>query len=371
MSTSAEFEIFLSATPGLEAPLCAEAIARSFKAPKTVPGGVTIKGRWLDVWRANLELRGAGHVLARVATFPVIHLSQLDKRARKLAWGKVLRRDVPFRVEASCKASKIYHSGAAAERIERAISEELGASPSPDAIVCIKARIERNICTIAVDTSGESLHKRGFKEAVAKAPMRETMAAMFLRQCGYDGCEPVLDPMCGSGTFVIEAAEIAGGLKPGRGRRFAFEHLANFDQKAWAEMRQSGGIAPITVRLYGSDLDMGAVRMSCANAERAGVGDITNFSQCSVEDLTAPPGPPGLVIVNPPYGDRIGDKRKLQALYRSLGAALLSRFPGWRVGLVTSEAALAEATGLPFSAPSQPVLHGGLRIWLFQTAPLA
>jgi putative N6-adenine-specific DNA methylase len=371
MSTSAEFEIFLSATPGLEAALCAEAIARSFKTPKTVPGGVTIKGRWLDVWRANLELRGAGHVLARIATFPVIHLSQLDKRAHKVAWGSVLRRDVPFRVEASCKASKIYHSGAAAERIERAISDELGASSSPDAIVCVKARIEGNICTIAVDTSGESLHKRGFKEAVAKAPMRETMAAMFLRQCAYDGREPVLDPMCGSGTFVIEAAEIAAGLKPGRARRFAFEHLASFDPKAWAEMREPSGAAPTTLRLYGSDYDAGAVRMSRANAERAGVGDITDFRQCSVEELTAPVGPPGLVVVNPPYGDRIGDKRKLQALYRSLGATLLSRFPGWRVGLVTNEASLAQATGLPFVPASPPVLHGGLRIMLFQTRPLA
>jgi len=371
MSTSAEFEIFLSAAPGLEAALCAEALARSFKAPRAVPGGVTIKGRWPDVWRANLELRGAGHVLARIAAFPVSHLSQLDKRARKVAWDKVLRADVPFRVEASCKASKIYHSGAAVERIERAISKEFGAASSPDAVVCLKARIERNVCTIAVDTSGESLHKRGFKEAVAKAPMRETMAALFLRQCGYDGTEPVLDPMCGSGTFVIEAAEIAAGLKPGRTRHFAFEHLVTFDPKAWTQMREDNDTVSTALRFYGSDRDAGAIRMSRANAERAGVGNQIDFSQCLVEDLTAPVGPPGLVIVNPPYGDRVGDRRQLQMLYRSLGGTLLSRFSGWRVGLVTSEVALAKTTGLPFAQPSPPVLHGGLRIMLFQTEPLA
>ncbi len=326
--------------------------------------------RWPDVWRANLEIRGASRILARVATFRAVHLSQLDKRARKVPWGNVLARSVPFRVEASCKASRIYHSGAAAQRIERAISEELGAPLSPEAEVCIKVRIENDLCTVAVDTSGEPLHKRGFKEAVAKAPMRETMAALFLRQCGYDGSEPVLDPMCGSGTFVIEAAEIAAGLQPGRSRHFAFEHLATFDQTAWTAMRASQRGATPTIRFYGSDRDAGAIRMSRANAERAGVTALTEFKQASVEELTAPTGPPGLVVVNPPYGDRIGDRKVLQSLYRTLGTTLSSRFAGWRVGLVTNDAALAKATGLPFLAPSPPVLHGGLRVELFQTGAL-
>jgi putative N6-adenine-specific DNA methylase len=365
-----DFEIFLVATPGLEGPLCAEARATGFKA-KTVPGGVTLKGGWPDVWRANLELRGPSRIIARLGAFRAIHLSQLDKRARQFAWADVLRRDVPFRVEASCKSSKIYHSGAAAQRIERAITEELGAPVSPEADVCIKARIEDNLCSIGIDTSGEPLHKRGHKQAVAKAPMRETMAALFLRQCGFDGMETVVDPMCGSGTFVIEAAEIAAGLKPGRSRHFAFEQLATFDAAAWAEMRATAS-APTTptVRFYGSDHDAGAIRMSRANAERAGVADITAFQERAVEDLVAPAGPPGLIIVNPPYGDRIGDKARLKALYRSLGQALLTRFTGWRVGLITNETSLAAATGLPFSLSAEPVLHGGLRITLFRTGPL-
>ena len=370
MSTSAEFEIFLTATPGLEAALCAEAKACGFKAARQVVGGVAVKGRWPEVWRANLEMRGAGQVLARFAQFRAIHLSQLDKRARKVPWGDILRRDVPVRVEATCKASKIYHSGAAAQRIERAIVEELGAPLSPEAEVCIKARIESDLCTIAVDTSGVPLHKRGFKEAVAKAPMRETMAALLLRQCGYDRSEPVLDPMCGSGTFVIEAAEIAAGLKPGRSRHFAFEHLATFDADAWTAMRAPTARLEPVVRFYGSDRDAGAIRMSSANAERAGVAELIEFRQLTVEELDAPAGPPGLVIINPPYGDRIGDSRDLQSLYRALGTALSSRFAGWRVGLVTNEAALAQATRLPFAPPSPPILHGGIRIMLFQTGAL-
>jgi putative N6-adenine-specific DNA methylase len=364
-----EFEIFLVAVPGLEGPLCAEARSHGFKA-KTVAGGVTIKGGWPDVWRANLELRGPSRILARIDEFRVVHLAKLDTRARQVPWSTILRRDVPVRVEASCRSSRIYHSGAAAERITRAIETELGAPISNEADVVIKARIESDVCTIAVDTSGELLHKRGHKEAVAKAPMRETMASLFLRQCGYTGREPVVDPMCGSGTFVIEAAEIAAGLKPGRSRSFAFEKLVTFDAAAWDNMRIAGATPTPTLRFYGRDRDPGAIRMSRANAERAGVAAFTDFCETSIEDLTAPKGPPGLVIVNPPYGDRLGETNKLRSLYRALGHTLLTRFPGWRIGLVTSDDNLATATGLPFSLAAEPVLHGGLRIKLYRTAAL-
>ncbi len=372
MNAGSDFEIFLVTAPGLESALCAEARAKGFKEPAATLGGVTIKGGWPEVWRANLEIRGAVRVLARIASFRAFHLAQLDKRARKVAWGEILRADVPFRVEASCKHSKIYHDRAAAQRIQNAIRDQLGAPVSPEDAILIKARIDDDLCTISVDSSGESLHKRGHKEEVAKAPMRETMAALFLRQCGYDGTEPVVDPMCGSGTFVIEAAEIAAGLKPGRSRHFAFEQLASFDAAAWQRLCGSGdgrGDLP-AVRFHGSDHDAGAVRMSRANAERAGVAAITEFKQQTVSELTAPGGPPGLVIANPPYGARVGDKKHLHALYRTLGQTLRARFTGWRVGIVTNEAALAEATGLPFAPPAGPVSHGGLRVTMFQTGPL-
>lgn len=369
MTNSSDFEIFLVAVPGLEGPLCAEARAHGFRA-KTVPGGVTLTGNWPDVWRANLELRGPSRILARLDEFRVVHLAKLDARARQVPWRSVLRQDVPVRVEASCKASRIYHSGAVAERIARALTSEVGAPISDDATVVIKARIDNDLCTIAIDTSGEPLHKRGHKVAVAKAPMRETMAALFLRQCGYSGREPVLDPMCGSGTFIIEAAEIAAGLRPGRSRTFAFEHLATFNPEVWQIMRETGAPQTPQVRFHGSDNDPGAIRMSRANAERAGVSGFTEFTLTSIENLYAPEGPPGLVVVNPPYGDRIGDMRSLRPLYQTLGHTLLTRFSGWRCGLITSNLELADATGLPFTLTAEPVLHGGLRITLFRTAAL-
>ncbi|MEO1640905.1 MAG: class I SAM-dependent RNA methyltransferase [Pseudomonadota bacterium] len=365
------FEIFLVGTPGLEDMLLAEVREHAFTDPRQVPGGVLITGGWTDVWRANLVLRGATRVLARIGSFMAFHLAQLDKRARKFPWGDVLRADVPVRVEvATSRKSKIYHAGAATQRVENALKEVHGMTIAADAPVTVKLRIDDNRVTISVDTSGESLHKRGHKEAVGKAPMRETLAALMLHRCGYDGAEPVLDPMCGSGTFVIEAAEIASGLHPGRSREFAFQHLASFDPIGWEELRAPPSTGAPPARFYGSDRDAGAIRMATANAERAGVSQLTDFATHPFSDVTRPDGPPGLIICNPPYGGRIGQQKMLYGLYGALGETLRAQFSGWRVGIVTSEAKLAHATGLPFKPQGPAIPHGGLKVWLFQTGPL-
>ena len=370
MSASAPFEIFLVAIPGLEAALRDEAVERGFSDARLVDGGVALTGGWTDVWRANLELRGPTRVLVRIASFRAMHLAQLDKRSRKVPWSEFLRADVPVVVEASCRKSKIYHAGAAAQRVATAIREELGAAIRDDAEVRVMVRIEDDLVTISIDTSGESLHKRGHKEAVNRAPMRETMASLFLRQCGYRGAEPVLDPMCGSGTFVIEAAEIALGLRPGRTRSFAFEQLAGFSPAAWQAMKTEADRVSTDLRFHGSDRDAGAVAMSRENAERAGLSGITTFTELDIADLMPPEGPPGLVIINPPYGTRIGDKGALQALYAQFGKVTKQRFKGWRVAVITTDAGLAKQTGLPFLPPGPPVLHGGLRVTLWQTGVL-
>lgn len=367
--TNARFEIFATAPPGLEPVLLEEVLTHGFAEAEVTPGGVRFQGGWPDVWRANLELRGAGRVLARIGGFMAFHLAQLDKRARKFDWGAVLRPDVPVKVEVTSRKSKIYHAGAATQRIETALRDSHGIPVSADAALTVKVRIDDNNVQISLDTSGESLHKRGHKVAVAKAPMRETLAALFLRQCGYSGAEPVLDPMCGSGTFVIEAAEVAMGLQPGRSRSFAFEHLASFDPEAWLALR-AGNAHATDHRFHGSDRDQGAVRMAGDNAARAGVEEVCQFDCRAVADLTRPDGPPGLIMVNPPYGARIGNKKPLYGLYATLGDRLKTEFAGWRVGLVTSEPSLAKATGLPFKPKGPSVPHGGLKVWLFQTGPL-
>ncbi len=383
--TQSRLDIFLVAPPGMEPALRAEALDCGFSAPKLLAGGVGFKGRWQEVWRANLVLRGATRVLVRIAQFPVTHLSQLDKKAHQVNWADHLAPGSTVKVEATCRKSRIYHDRAAAQRVETALKNVIGATiadgiaDGTEPALTVKLRIEKDLCTISLDTSGDSLHKRGHKTATGKAPMRETLAALFLREMGFDGRQPVLDPMCGSGTFVIEAAEWAAGLMPGRDRHFAFENFASFDADLFAEIKARGAdkaraLADRPAHFFGTDRNAGAIANSRANAESAGVAAQTHFTQSSISDLSRPltssDGPPGIVIVNPPYGERIGDKRQLFALYGRFGQVMREQFSGWRVGVITSDGGLAQATGLPFLPPGPPIDHGGLRIKLYQTAPL-
>ena len=358
-------EIFVVTAPGLEGFLAEEAREKLLSVTGTVPGGVTIAGGWTDVWRANLELRGATRVLVRVAAFRAMHLAQLDKRAKKLPWSDWLRPDQPVRVEATCRKSRIYHNKAAAQRVEGAL-EAAGFTLSPKAALVIKLRIEDDLATFSLDTSGASLHKRGLKEQVNKAPMRETLAALLLRAAGFDGQGTVYDPMCGSGTFVIEAAEVAAGYQPGRARSFAFEELATFDAMAWEALKTEATVPEGPPRFFGSDRDAGAIAMSENNAKRAGVAEITSFHHGAIGDATPPDVAPGLVIVNPPYGGRIGNKGMLHGLYGAFGKVMAERFEGWRVAMVTSDAGLAKSTGLKWDPPGPIIDHGGTKIRLWQ-----
>jgi putative N6-adenine-specific DNA methylase len=367
------FEIFLATPPGLEPTLGQEARAAGFEGVAEVPGGVTVQGGWAEVWRANLMLRCATRVLARIAQFEVTRGGDFDARLGALPWGDWLPAGGAVKPEVTTRASRLSHGGLMTKRAEKTLRQRAGLAIGGETAVPLKIRIDSDMCTVSLDTSGSPLHQRGHKGAVGKAPMRETLAAAFLRQCGYGGQGPVVDPMCGSGTFVIEAAEIAAGLPPGRSRAFAFERLAGFDAAAWAAMRaQAVGSATVASRwrAFGYDRDAGVIRAATDNADRAGVAAMTAFTAQSISDLTPPPGLPGLVIVNPPYGSRIGDKKKLGALYQAFGQTLMARFAGWRVAIVTPEPSFAKATGLPFAPPGPPIPNGALRVKLYQTAPL-
>jgi len=362
-----DLPLFFVAAPGLEATVAAEARAAGFQGVTPVHGGVEARGGWTEVWRANLVLRSASRVLVRIAEFRALHLAQLDKRARKVDWAAVLRPDVPLRVEAACHASRIYHDKAAAQRIETALREVLGAPIDPKADLVVKARIDDDLCIISLDTSGESLHKRGHKEAVGKAPLRETVAAAVLAQMGFDGSQTVVDPMCGSGTFLIEAAEIAAGLLAGRGRSFAFEGLAGFDAAAFARMKATP-TRPPQVRFFGSDRDQGAIGGATANAARAGIGGWCRFERRAISDLTPPEGaPPGMVLINPPWGGRIGERKLLFALYGAMGAVLRERFAGWQIGIVAPDPGLVKATGLGLTAAGPAMDMGGTKVTLWRS----
>lgn len=368
------FEIFLVTLPGLETYLYAEVCEQGFRKPKIINGGVLIRGGWPDVWRANLVLRGTSKVLARIGEFRALHLAQLDKRARKFPWGDYLTPDHTVKVDVSTnRKSQIYHGGAAEQRIEQAIHEALGAKIATsldETDILIKVRIARNLVGLSIDTSGDPLHKRGHKQAMGKAPLRETIAAMTLRACGYKRTEPLLDPLCGSGTYPIEAAEIAANLMAGRHRHFTFEKLTTYDAAAVQALKDGWHTRDTPQHFFGSDRNKQVIEAAQANAKRAGVFDACQLTTQPLSDIQRPEGPPGLVMVNPPYGERIGNKKDLTALYKRFGDIMRERFSGWRVGMVTTDKSLAEATKLPWHPPSAPIPHGGLKIRLYQTDAL-
>lgn len=354
--------LFLVAIPGLEAALEAEARRLGFGDVARVPGGVELAGGLPEAARANREMRCAVRVLVRVAEFRAMHLAQLDKRSRKVAWRTWLRGDVPVRVEATCRRSKIYHHKAAAQRVARAI-EAAGVPVASEAAIVVKLRIDDDLCTLSLDTTGEALHRRGHKTFVGKAPLRETMAAAFLWEMGFDGQQVVVDPMCGSGTIILEAAEIAAGLLPGRSRHFAFEQLAGYEERP---VPAPASIPEPETRFFGFDRNDGAIRGARENAARAGVSDWCHFGQQVISDLSPPDDvQPGIVLVNPPYGGRIGERKLLFGLYGALGQVLAERFAGWQIGIVTSDGGLAKATGLDL-VPFGPIDHSGTKVTLWR-----
>ncbi len=369
-SAPPSFELFLTAPPGLEPYLCEEAHSLGYPDAEVLPGGVMLKGTWQDIWRLNVSLRGATRVLARFAAFRAPHLAQLDKRARRVPWSDILRPDVPVRVEASCTRSRIYHDRAAAQRIERALHEELGVEISADAPLRLMARIEDDLCTLSLDTSGAPLHQRGTKQAVGKAPLRESLAALLLRAAAFDPAETVVDPMCGSGTIPLEAAGIASGRLPGIDREYAFMRLPSFDDGEWQRLLATPPTWQGAGKSWGYDRDQGAIAAATANAMRAGLDGCTTFVRQPVSALRPPTEEPGLVMTNPPYGARIGNKNALRSLYFSFGDTLMRHFSGWRVAFITSEPSLARATGLPLLPNGPPIPHGGLKIRLYQTGRL-
>lgn len=371
-------QIFLVAVPGLERALEAEARSNGFAGVRMTQGGVVADGDLTEAARANVILRNAVRVLLRVAEFRAMHLAQLDKRSKKVPWADWLQPGRPVRVEAVCRRSKIYVNKAAVQRVSGGleaagipVSKGTIAPEARDKTISVKVRIDDDLCTISLDTTGEALHRRGHKEFVGKAPMRETMAAGFLAEMGFDGTQSVVDPMCGSGTFVLEAAEMALGLVPGRSRGFAFEQMtggADARQRATrdsAAARGGQGGAQQAVRFFGFDRNDGAIRGAVANAARSGVSDVVQFERGAISDLEPPDGvEPGILIVNPPYGGRIGERKLLFGLYGAMGAVLRQRFGGWRVGIITSDGGLAKATGLELEAFG-PVDHSGTKVHLW------
>ena len=339
-------------------------------------GGLEFQGNLRDLYRANLWLRTASRVLVRLGEFYAAAFPELRRKASRLPWERYLAPGQPVALRVSCNKSRLYHSGAVAERTALAIADRLGQLPKtakfdedadanlPQLIV---VRLARDLCTISVDSSGTLLHRRGYRQAVAKAPLRETLAAGILMASGWDMASPLLDPFCGSGTIPIEAALMARQIAPGRARRFAFMDWPDFDVAIWDDSLPPMGrfAGPgMRARILASDRDAGAIQSAQANAERAGVADCIEFSRRAVSAIEPPPGP-GWIVTNPPYGVRVSASKDLRNLYAQFGNVLRARCSGWRVAMLCDRDQLIRNTGLRFDpAQSISLTNGGLRVKL-------
>jgi putative N6-adenine-specific DNA methylase len=362
---------FAVTSPGLE-PFAADELRRLGLDPLPQPGGVTFKGTLPDLYRANLHLRTASRILARLGNFfRAETFAELQQRSARLPWERFLLPGRPVSLRVTCHKSRLYHSDAVARTVGLAISACLGepaplAGPAGEAGLSpqlILVRLAEDRCTISVDSSGDLLHKRGYRQAVARAPLRETLAAAVLLACGWDRASPLLDPFCGSGTLPIEAALLARGLPPGLHRRFAFMDWPGFDPVVWGSLLPPPQKPPRPLPpLLASDRDAGAVEMARANAERAGVADCIRFERLAVSAITPPAGP-GWVVTNPPYGQRVSPGKDLRDLYARFGDVLRRHCPGWSLAVLCSDPLLLGQLGLDLDA-SLRFTNGGLPVRL-------
>jgi putative N6-adenine-specific DNA methylase len=364
------FQVNAQCPLGLE-PVCADEITGLGLEVSEVlqdEGVVSFTASLDDLFRANLRLRCAGRLSITVGEFDVLRFDKLEEFAASILWNRWLdhRRRLLLRV--TSRGSKLYHEGAIAERMHRAIEKQLGHpvriargaeldDPRRDVQLVI-VRLEQNHCVVRLDSSGSRLHRRGYREQTAKAPLRENLAAAIIRACGWEISQPLVDPFCGSGTFLIEAAEQALGLAAGRQRSFAMERWPFVDAAVLARIREdeSATEMPPPPTIHGSDRDEGAIQATRGNAQRAGVLSAIHVERQLASAIRRPGPANGWVITNPPYGKRI-DSGDLRRLYTSFGRTLHEEFSGWDLGILAPEPAWLKGMRLDYE--EGPWLNNG------------
>ncbi|MGQ0765807.1 MAG: THUMP domain-containing class I SAM-dependent RNA methyltransferase [Gemmatimonadota bacterium] len=362
----ARFSCFGITAPGLSAVAAAELRALGVDSVEAGAEGVIFPATLERVFFVNLHSRVVSRFLVRLAQFRVTSFAQLERLIGRLPWDEWLPAGAPLRVRATCRKSRLYHSNAVAERIARSAGDTRPAGDDEEYAQLVAARIDRDICTVSIDSSGVLLHRRGYREALAKAPLRETLAAAMLLRTGWDGALPLADPLCGSGTIAIEAAMIAGDIAPGLERSFQCEAWPSFDashaKQARAAARARVKPGP-TASIAASDRDRGAIDAATANAERAGVSSMITLEVKAISEAHSDL-PAGWLITNPPYGVRASEGRDLRDLHARIGQVLRRGFRGWSGAILAADRRLVAAAGSEF----RPVLastNGGIRVALY------
>ncbi len=355
--------LFATAPRGV-APLLADELRRlGARSIDVQPGGVAWRGQLADAYRACLWSRLANRVLLELARFPAPDPDALYAGVRELDWSEHLGPDDTLAVDATAARAPITHTRYAALKVKDAVVDQLRERhqrrPSVDLVrptVRLNLRLKGEKAILSLDLSGESLHRRGYRGEGGAAPLKENLAAALLLSCDWPAVAAaggaLLDPMCGSGTLPIEAALMAGDVAPGLLRDyFGFLGWRGHRPEAWAEL-----IAEAQVRrqralqevppIFGFDADPRAIEAALGNAERAGVAEQVRLQVARLAELPDPPTRQGLLIANPPYGERLGEREDLAPLYAELGRALLTRFQGWQAAVFTGNPALGRELGL-------------------------
>jgi len=366
--------LFAPCPRGLEALLAAELQQLGAHAATTTDGGVAFDGDERLVYRANLESRLASRILLAVGTCAYRSEEDIYRSALGLAWPRWFARERTIRVAVSAIRSPLKSLDFATLRIKDAVCDAFrkatGARPDVDTRnpdVRIHAFLERERASFYLDTSGEPLFKRGWRTSVVDAPLRENLAAGILTLAGWVPGMPLLDPMCGGGTFLLEAATATLAIPPGTQRGFGFERLANYDAKLWRAVRDAAEArrAPhAALAIFGSDRDPRAISATRAALQRAGLQDRIALDRKNVLEIEAPAAS-GVMVMNPPYGVRIGEQAELAELYPRLGDRLKQHFAGWRCAIFTGDTRLPKLIGLK-PARRTPLYNGALECRLYQ-----
>ena len=366
------YSLFVTCPRGLEAPLSQELEQLKCQDIRAVDGGVACKGGMEQVYRINLHSRTASRVLLRLTKSGYRSEQDIYKAAKNIRWTDWFDLEQTFKVKVEGKRAQVKSLDFVGLKIKDAVCDVFrdacGARPSVGKIrpdIRIHAFIDERDIQIFIDTSGEALFKRGYRQDTGEAPMRENLAAGLLLLAGYDGTQPFQDPFCGSGTIVIEAAWIATRRAPGLMRRFGFEKLKNFDAALWKKLQHEAEtqIRPAPAAISGSDNDRYMIRAAVANAQAAEVDTFIRFEVKDAQD-TRPNGEGGILISNPPYGVRLAEVQALQALYPQLGAWLKQHYAGWLAGMFTGDRDMPKFMRL---SPKRkiPLYNGNLDCRLF------
>ena len=366
-------DFFATCLPGLEPLLVDEMAAAGLGRKPPQPGGVAFSGDRSALYRANLELGLATSVLVRIGKFEATALPELERKTAELNWSKWIDPRRPRKVKANCRGSRLYHSGAVEQRVDKGIAAALGpqrGSGGADAEPqIIRVRVRDDEILISFDSSGDPLYRRGWRLDVGKAPLRPDLARALVLCSGWDRKSPLLDPFCGSGTIAIEAALLARRRPPGALRSFGFQNTPLHDEDLFKKVRETAlgrALNADDVVIHASDRDAGAVKRTRENAQRADVDGgviVTEAAVAAAPYLCGTPVPPerGVVVTNPPFGRRVGSWEQLRPLYQTLGHRVSKLPMDWRIAFLAADRRLGHATGLKVSS-AFVADHGGMTI---------